>query len=241
MKILILKDKDISKASLNPVLNEVADIYQRNAGITISWFIEEHDFTDHPIEEYRPGDPGIAKPYLKEHAEKVYTNWREGVDLVVFMPHQSHWKLGHIWGWNISNVYSGYEIEQVRFDAKNSANTIGTLYHEIMHSHDSFIYRYTGINVDPLLPVNDWDADVVHGGGQKWDYIRHKENQEALAAIRTPLKDAFMKRRSMYDDTLKITLMKRIIQLAEQVIELQRRALVEKNKKTLPCYQTQIA
>lgn len=246
MKILLLRDKDIDTTQLAEVQRQLNEMYLTNAGITLEWAEEVMDYSEYPVEEYagHPGCFGIQKTWLKAKCADVYTRWREEVDQVVFLINSTNWRLDGVWGWNISKVYSGYGVQQVRF-ADNSShtaerninNSIGTLYHELMHDHDMCVYTYLGLNVEPLVGVSDWDHEVVHGNSEQWTYIRYKENLEALRKIGFLLRDAITKRRALF---IKHTdLQRQVIQLLEQKAMLLRQliaqqrgdiALLENNK-----------
>lgn len=199
MHILILKDREINDNHLGYVEEEVARLYKDKADVELTFVHQDFDFSDYPIEIYYSDNLGMDRTWLRKQCERVYTDYGTTVDQVVFMCHRDNWRLDGIWGWNISKQYSGYGVQQVRFDDRNLANTVGTLYHELMHDHDSFIYTYTGKTIEIYVQVDDWDDDVVHGGRAYgghpvWDYIRHKENQEALKAIAHLLREAIEKR-----------------------------------------------
>jgi len=235
MKILILKDKRISSAST--VLDEVRSFYE-NKDIDIEFMVDERDFSSIPWSVYHANkgddegpDYGIDKGYIRKQAKTVRKEYMHGVDLISFLVHDDSWNDSGdgIWGWNLANAVKGYEIEQVRWDPDNSTNTVGTLYHEIAHSHDSFVYRNVGRWIERIVGVGDWDNDVIHGGASQYEYIQHDENQDALQAIADVLNQASEKRREKQKDRTK--LQKRIINLAKRVIELYRELAI-KTKKT---------
>lgn len=172
-------------------MKQVVELYSKNANIECQIFSESRDFSMLEFEEYLPNMMGITHAHIQAETNDIYKRWEHEVDLVIFLVHDDNWIVrDKVWGWNISKIFNGYEIEQCRFDPKNEANTVGTLYHEIMHSHDSFIYRLTGIRIEELVKVNNWDYELVHGESTQWDYIRYKENQSALTLIASPLKKA---------------------------------------------------
>jgi len=206
MRILLLKDKTIPFDQLEMVLLQFKNIYITNSQITPTVIIEERDLRNLPTYIDEDGDPAITLSYISAVAKEVYTRFEESIDHLVILVHHDNWPLDdgkrNVWGRNISKLYSGYEIQQVRWDPKKTANTLGTLYHEAMHSHDSFIYRYTGVNIETLLKVKDWDDSVVHGGDQRYKYIRHMENTAVLKIIGPYLQQAYEKRKSEYEQRL---------------------------------------
>lgn len=247
MKILILKDKEIGSA--DTVTDEVRSFYE-DKDIDIEFMVDERDFSSLPFSVYHANkgdeegpDYGIDKGYISEQAKKVEKEYMYGVDLVSFLVHEDNWQPDDIWGWNLANAHKGYEIEQVRWDPDNSTNTVGTLYHEIAHSHDSFVYRNVGRWIEKIVGVGDWDDDMVHGGAKKYQYIRHDQNQDALVAIADVLNDASDKRRAKEDN--RKNLQKRIITLAKRVIELYRELGIYMKKSDKPlhkeCVQSWVA
>lgn len=234
MRVLLLADQTINKTLLGQVQLQVGELYRKNTPFEIEWMIEEFDYSDYPIEEYGGfvGYWGIQQSWLRERCAAVYNRHREGIDQVVFLIDSTNWRLTGVWGWNISKQFSGYGVQQVRFannpkhtDARNVNNTVGTLYHELMHDHDSFVYTYLGITIEPLVSVRNWDNDIVHGQSPDWAYIRYNENQAALKAIGTLLYQAMKKRRELY--THHTSLQKTVIQLLQQKLMLLRRLLAE--------------
>lgn len=241
MKILILKDKSVNNTLLGQVQLQVEDIYKRNTGVQLEWAIEETDYSSYEIEEYLPwrGYWGLRRSDIATKMKDVYSRWREEVDVVVYLIDSSNWKLTGVWGWAISKAYSGYGVLQVRFanekshtDTRNVNNTVGTLYHELMHDHDSFVFTYTGKLVEHIVPVESWDGFCVHGGrdlGREgedgWKYIRYNENQHALKAISKEFNEALVKRRSLFIEHTE--LQQRVVQLLEQYVVLLRQFLAK--------------
>lgn len=246
MNILILKDTPVDHPKLEGVMREIASLYTTNTGITPIFHVEERDFSELEYSEYtESGALGIEKSYLDAYCKEVYSRWAEEIDLVIFLVHDKNWKPGDfnyskqkVWGWNISNAYSGYQVEQCRWDPVREVNSVGTMYHEIMHSHDSFIYSYLGYWIHKMVGVTNWDEDCVHGRSDKWDYIRYKENQEALRAIREPLFYAFQKRREIFDK--KVSKMRQTIQLLQQAVVLLNQLVVKQRKKDIPLLENNI-
>jgi hypothetical protein len=203
MKVHLLKDKPIKKTDLDKVLTEVSDIFKKHAGVTPTITQEVYDFTDIPKVADIDGDEHPTKGYLKTVSDTTYKEKGDGIDHLILLIHRDNWNLKGIWGINYSNIYSGYQLHVSRFDNKNLANSVGTMYHEIMHSLDALIATYTGENVTKLFGL-PWDKFAVHGGRPdaenttSWKYIRHKENTEALAYIAPLLRQAYEKRHQVH-------------------------------------------
>ena len=232
MKILLLKDKRISDSELIELQAQFSEIYSELKPV---FFVEDTDYSDYPTELDSDGDVRPSDKWTREVTEDIYKRYSgEGTDHVVFLVHEDNWKSdpdgpnNGIWGINYSNKYSGYQVHYCRFDRDNMANSIGTLYHEVMHSHDALIYKYTGVEIDNILKVDDWDLSVVHGQHKDRQYIRHTENQDDLAKITPYLKLAYAKRATLYED--KLTKMATIISLAEKFLTLYRQFKYKKKK-----------
>ena len=232
MQILLLVDNTINRTHLGQVQLKAENLYKTNADIDIKWFIEYRDFSNVPKEEYWGGYEGFATSFLRTTCAEIYKRYAEEVDQVVFMQDSRHWNLNGVWGWNVSTLYSGYGVQQVRFaqnpnhtDERNINNTFGVLYHELHHDHDGFIFVYKDRVIEPLVRVNDWDNDVTHGGADHWEYIRYNENQDSIKAIAFMLRQAIAKRRALYEE--KIGLMARVVQLLEQKVVLLRQLIAQ--------------
>jgi len=227
--ILLLLDNKIDERQLDRVKREVGAIYKTNTGVTVKFYEEWRDFTKYPKEVYWGEFEGVQKAYIRTVTNEIYKRYQEEIDNVVFFIHRDNWNLKGVWGWNLAGVFNSYSVQQCRFDSRNVVNAIGTLYHELMHDVDSFLYINSNVVVEPLVGVSDWDSVCVHGEHPDWDYIRYNENQRALKAV--PFKAAIQARRSIWDK--KKSLYLRVIQLAQQVLVLQRQ-LIDQTKGDLP-------
>lgn len=224
MNILILKDKAIRNTQLKRVLDELTAFYKMHGNITIDWTVEEKDYSDMEAST----TPGIfdtlSERYLRSNCKAVYQKHAEAVDHVIFLVHKDRWSFGRYWGENFSNHFSGYQTQVCRYDDDNPANSVGTIYHEMHHAHDAFIYKYTGQNMTNLIGYK-WDL-ITHGERQPWKYIRYNENANSLIFISTLLKEAVEKRRAIWNK--KKNQYMTIITLAEQLLILLRTKLKTK-------------
>lgn len=208
MRTLILKDSTIPQDEFEEVIHQVSEIYKTYADVTLDITVETRYWERLPFTEYAPGNRGVAWGMLDAVAYDTTHRFGKNVDQIVVMVDNENWVpvKDNIWGWNISAGVRGYEIQQVRFDTQREtpavriANSVGTLFHEMMHSHDGFIYRMTGVRIAPLVNVPDWDEDVVHGRSPDFPYIRHKENAETLGLFKVHLQDAIARRRRQHND-----------------------------------------
>lgn len=228
MRFVILKDLKITEAEWTELYNQFSDFVFEHTGIAPTFFIEPQDYTDVPTFIDSDGDTMPTDSFFKTLSDRVYAKYGTfGTDSVVMLVHRDNWVFKGIWGTNKSNLYHQYHVHLCRFDNKNVANSLGTLYHEWMHSLDALIKTHTGFDVTPLFGV-PYDKFICHGGRPdkekttEWKYIQYKENTKALKMLAPHLVKAYAKRKEMYYKPLTT------IQL--QVIDWLRSLL---NKKTI--------
>lgn len=239
MKLLILKDTKIDPKQLASVMADLADFYKANAGIAVTYVTEERDYTTYPVTPDADGDGKLPESYIRAATSEIYQRYSgEGTDHVVFLIHRDNWKLNGVWGTNYSNRFNGYQVQVCRFDNQNLANSFGTLYHEVMHSHDALIKIMTGEDVNELFAhlwcYQDWDNTIVHGNRFKgcathYTYIRHKENADALQMIAPMLRKAYQKRHEIYEQKRR-TMLQTILTLSQRALVLAREVLKAKVK-----------
>lgn len=209
MRFVVLKDNKISEAEWTNLATEFSDLVKQHTGLKPTFFIEPTDYTYVPTVIDSDGDIVPANAYFKARTEEVYNKYGTwGTDSVVMLVHRDNWVFKGIWGTNKSNLYHQYHLHLCRFDDKNIANSLGTLYHEWMHSLDALIKTHTGVEIDNYFTstncFKDWDSTICHGNkfhtckDTPYSYIRWKENTDALAMIAPDLKKAYAKRKEMY-------------------------------------------
>lgn len=219
MRFTILKDKKISTEEINELERQFTDFIYENTGLTPTFFIHEQDYTRVPTELDGDGDTKPTKAYFTALTNQVHASYGTyGTDSVVMLVHRDNWIFDGIWGTNFSNVYHQYHVHLCRFDSKNVANSLGTLYHEWMHSVDVLIKTHTGFDINTLFNKTacwvSWDQTLVHANrftGCKetpFKYIRWKENVSALQAIAPHLQKAYKARKEMYLEPYKKTQLK---------------------------------
>jgi hypothetical protein len=252
MKVLLLTDKTINKTLLGQVQLQIANNYK---DLNMEFITEDFDFTTYPIEQYWGGYFGIQQAWLRARCADVYKRWAEEVDVVVFLIASPNWKLDDpaivgdkpVWGWNISNQFSGYGVQQVRFaqvpnhtDQRNVNNSAGTLYHELHHDHDTYVFVNTGKVIENIVGVRDWDNDITHGGSPDWAYIRTvSDNVASINRIMPNLIESRDARKRVFL-TKKVGLLQQLLKLMVQLRALQ--AGVRGNLPILPnnkcvCYR----
>ena len=217
MKLHILRDPKIKYADMEEVERQFIDLMYEHADITPTFTHEDKDYETYPKERDSDGDDHLPYSYLKEAAAGVYKKRGMTTDYVVLWIHRDNWELNGIWGTAYANKFEGYQVLVCRFDSRNLANSLGTLYHEVMHPFDTFIKTYTGVDINSLGKWTSWDKTIVHGGRPDqvgkypWTYIRHKENTDALAYIAPQLREAFKKRHALYTQKTLISVLERIV------------------------------
>lgn len=237
MKVQLLVDKKIKDSDREEVCQQFSDLVEAHTGIKPKFFVRTWDYSNVPTKADPDGDLKPTDAYLKDLTDAVHERHDTyGMDSVVMWVHRDNWKFRGIWGQNISNVYHQYHLHLCRFDHHNLANSLGTLYHEWMHSLDALIKTHTNIEIDHFFTdvtcFENWDSSVVHANrfrGCKdipYTYIRHKDNTEALERIAVPLREAYKKRRELAEK--KIDMMETVVQLLEKKVTLLRALLNRK-------------
>lgn len=228
MKILFLVDRDINVVEFTKLQTQFKEFMFKHAEIEPTYFSELYDYNNYPT--YTDGS-GYTRPtdtWLRSITSDVHKRYSgEGTDHVVLLIHEDKWQSGDIWGTNWSNVYNGYQLHYCRFDRDNLANSFGTLWHELHHSIDALCKTYAGVNAASIMAVNDWDADITHGGSDRFGYIRYQENTTSLVKTATHLKTAYAKRDAIYQQ--KVGALKGQVFLLERVLILFRQLI---NKST---------
>lgn len=226
MRTLALIDLKIDKDEALALLDDYGDFIEKHTGIKCTFYVERRDFSFVPTMPDSDGDLKPTTKYLTELANEVHSRYGDyGVDNIVLWVHEDNFTFRGIWGTNLSYIYHKYSVQLCRWDKDNSANTFGTLYHEQMHSFDSVILKETGININPLFE-NAWDTNVVHGKGEKWDYIGRRtgrENTKALELIAPYLRQAYQKRLEAHFEPFRAVQKTIIAQLQSLIKSLLRR------------------
>lgn len=232
MRMLFLCDIKITDKEIKDLQKEFTGLIKQYTDITPEYFIERQDYKNVPTEADGDGDLKPTKAYTTALLSTVHAKYGNyGVDSVVLLVHRDNWVYTGIWGTNWSNVYHQYHVHLCRFDNKNIANSLGTLYHEWMHSLDSLISTHTGVEIDNYFTNSrcfvDWDSSICHGNktvGCKetpFKYIKWKDNTDALAMIAPDLRMAYKVRKELYLEPYK--------QVQRQVITWLRSLLNKKN------------
>lgn len=231
MRHIILLDTKVKEADYEKWKSEDIAFWEEHLGITPEYTMIRQDYSSYPTYIDSEGDIRPTEAYLRSLNDPLVKKYGDfGYDFVMVMIHKDNWLSSPnrkgIWGTNYSFIFGKQCLEYSRWDTK-LANTFGTAYHERHHSFDAMIKVETGVDINPLLKVSRYDAEITHGGTLPWKYIRYKENLASLATMKPYLVKAFAERKRKHEEVQK-GLMETIIKLATQVVYLLR---MQQNKK----------
>jgi len=229
MRVLFLLDQKIPQASFDRVWQQVREIYD---GLNIETKIERMSY-ENVTGEIRYNVHSLPYGFLKKHVVATHKRDSNRHDHFIFLVHEDNWgkwqKDKRVWGENLSHYFYDYHVEVCRWDKDNEANSVGTIYHEITHSHDALIERELGVRLENVIGIGDWDKDFTHGGAKEWEYIRHKQNQRGIREVKHLLADAYEKRKVRYLKNY-YNKLSTVVELMQKVIDLKRR--LQSKKKT---------
>lgn len=204
MRNVILLDNKIADSELKKWQEEDVAFWNKYVGITPSYVVIRHDYTEYPTFIDSDGDIRPTNAYLQSLNDFVTSMTGEfGVDFILVVVHKDNWRSdppgpgNGIWGTNYSYHFGKQTLQYCRWDSDKPLNSFGTLYHERHHSLDAIIKQELGVVVEPILgvPVGKYDAGITHGKCEPWKYIRVKENTDSLVKMKPLLQKAFAKRR----------------------------------------------
>lgn len=234
MRHVLFVDTKIPTADLEFWMDADTYFFETHAQITPTYYPIRYDFSDYPVEPDSDGDMRPTRKFLTELTDDVYDKYNEwGTDFVMLLVHEDNWKSdppgpnNGIWGVNMSLVYHSYHVQYCRWDKDNKANTFGTLWHERHHAFDALIKQETGVDIRPIVGVNNFDSGCTHGREDPWEYIRYKENARSLRLIAPHLRRAIGVREQRHEDYM--TKQKTVISLLEQMVYLYKKLINRKN------------
>ena len=157
MRCLFLLDQKIPQASFDRVWQQVREIYK---GLDIETKIERRTY-DNITGTHKPTFDSLPYGYVKERIKAVHDRDPNRYDHIIFFVHEDNWifQEKRVWGENFSHHFYDYHVQLCRWDKDNEANSIGTLYHEITHSHDSLIERELDVDINKF-----WQSEVDANG-----------------------------------------------------------------------------
>lgn len=236
MRNLVYKDIKIKTSEYNALVAEYTKFIKDNTDIDVTFWTVDHDFTNYETILDTDGDDVLRPNFLKDLAKEVTTKYGDyGTDNVITLIHEDNWKSGKtatrkgIWGQNLSYKYGKYHIQYCRFDEGNMANSLATLIHEqIWHPADALVQVEIGVDLNKIVGVTRWDAEVAHGENPKYKYVRRiNDNVETLKIIAPYLQSAYKKRLERHVESIKGQQLT-IIGLLEKLVYLYKQKL---NKK----------
>lgn len=230
MRHVLLVDHKIQDAEFEQWRIEDAGFWKQYIGVSPTYIIERTDFTDYPTYIDEDGDTRPTRAYLKALSDQMVSKYGEwGFDFLMLMVHHDNWKSdqpGHkIWGTAWAYLFGNQTVQYCRWD-KRIANTFGVAYHERHHVLDAICKVEVGVDVRPILGVNNYDHEITHGHSPNWEYIRYRENTNSLTAIAPHLRNAFSKRAERHRLFLQ---KKKMVPLLERLVYLYRALLNRKN------------
>lgn len=246
MRHCIFLDKKINKLEFENWKKEDTAFWQKFANITPFYWTIDYDFSTYPVEPDWDGDARPTEAFMKELTEKVYKNYGEdGTDFVMLFVHEDNWRSSGklfeafkkefnikkekgIWGLALAYKYKNYLSVYARWDEAQAVNTFATIYHERFHALDALIKTEINVDVNPIIGVKSWDSGCVHGGEKPWQYIRNRENTEAIVLIAPYLREALKKRQDRHDAYIK-GMKQTLLGLAQKMLYLLRLKLNKKD------------
>jgi len=157
----------------------------------------------------------VTDEYVFTHTQAIYKEHGTNVDGVKFFLSENNFKQGkyRLKGFKLGRVFNGYHVGFTRLKhAKDTGE------HEVLHFVDEFIKENTGVSLEVVLGVDDFDTDVVHSQ-RYWKDLNYKYD-EVWEKISDHLSDAVFQRRNK-TLTHKIAQLKLIVKLLTQLIGLQ--------------------
>jgi len=219
MRSVVLKDTLIDKEECLALLDEYSEWYEEQTGIKCDWYVEGKDFSQVATVADSDGDLKPTYKYRQALAKDVHDRYNDyGVDNIVMIVHENNFVFRGYWGINWAYSHFKYGFQLVRWDKDNPANTFGTLNHEQDHMHDRLILEELDVDINPILKVADYDADVTHGRHPKYDYIRYQENAKTLKKLAPYLQQAFKTRKEKH--AKHVGLLTKIVGLLSTVVSL---------------------
>lgn len=222
MHSIVLLDLKIDKDEALALLDEYGAFIKKHTDVDCTWNVERRDFSVVPTVADSDGDLKPTRDYRKALETDVHKRYGTyGTDNIIMLVHEDNFLFKGVWGVNWSGNFYKYSMQLCRWDKDNTANSFGTLYHEMMHSFDWVINEELGKNINTEYH-GSWDKHVVHGGRPDqagkhgYDYIRYQENTNELRKIGLRLNQAYQKRR----DRQKLPLLKKIVELLSTLLRL---------------------
>jgi hypothetical protein len=152
--------------------------------------IEEIDGRDVRWEE-RNKKKYVTDSYVFTVADKVSKEYGKKVDSLSFFLDDKNFEQGDVRlrGFKLGRIFHGYYITVTKFRKGYE----GTAEHEVLHFVDEFIKLNSGVVLEHLFGVRDFDSDIVHS--QKYWKDLNYNYDEVWERISTLLSEAVFSRR----------------------------------------------
>lgn len=98
--------------------------------------------------------------YVFSKTTPLYKKHETNIDVVLFFVGDKHWQQGkyRLKGFKLGRVFDTY---YVGFSRMRYAMDTGE--HEVLHAIDEYVKDNTGVSLEAVLGVKDFDDDIVHG------------------------------------------------------------------------------
>jgi len=162
-------------------------------------------------------DGDINHPWIKKTMNQYNEYYKGTIDLTNFYIDSADWTRDGSFGVNLGKTYNGSQICIV----KRRRRWYDTAEHEFWHAINDYIYIHTGIRLDTVFNVADFDEDIVHArapGREEYEYddLYDKVEPYFVQAVKNDNNAEF---RALLFKT-RAMLRKRVVQLQSQVEEL---------------------
>jgi len=163
----------------------------------------------------RRGRKFFSDAYVFTQTERIWREHGTNVDGVKFFVGEDNYEQGQyrLKGFKLGRIFNTYHVGVTR---QRYAKDTGE--HEVLHFVDEFIKENTGVSLEVVLGVQDFDTDIVHS--QRYWKDENYKYDEVWDKISDHLADAVYQRRNK-TLTFKIAQLKLIIKLLTQLIGLQ--------------------
>lgn len=174
--------------------------------------------------------------FVLEHSKRVKEKHGNEVDAIHFFIDDRNWKQGKVRlrGFKLGRIFDGYYVTATRFRRGYEQ----TAEHEVLHFVDEYVKNITGVILERIMGVTDFDSDIVHGE-RYWK--RGYYYDEVWSRIGPHISNAVYQRRQKTNQA-KINELKLRIKLLMQLLRLLKfdsNSIVEvdiKKHHTTKCY-----
>lgn len=222
IRILCVLDLWTDFENVRVALDKVREDYETGTEnkVSLSFVTQNSDFTGIPFEDYYGGNYGVSREWIRKFAKERFTMFGDTIDCIMLFIKDKNWTLSgnrNIWGWNLGEFFSGYQIQLIRmkekegnlpYDYVNRWNRL-TVSMELAHSLDNMADA-KGISLENIFGVLDFDEDIVHN-----QTMWHNGYRDQLRIIADSLVKMFQVRETKL----------KIIELLGKLVELLRMKL----------------